>query len=122
MSFNPLSLARLGIGFGAIAIASLGLLTPNAAEAALGGGIQKDKERELWHNLPDIVQWKPKETVEEVVFIPQVFLPARENVSPEEISAIAKEIAKKIQVAKKITIAPIDESDDEEALFLLGIL
>jgi len=119
MSFNALSIAKLGIGFGAIAVASIGLLTPIAAEAALGGGSQKDRERELWQNLPDIVQWKPKEQVEEVVFIPPVFLPARENVSPEEIASIAKEISRKIHVAKIIVVT---EEDDEEALFLLGIL
>jgi len=96
-----------------------GALFGAVPDEVVAGAGQRDREKELWQNLPDIVQWKPKETVEEVVFIPPVFLPARENVSPEEVASIAKEVARKIKTA---SIVIDSEEDDEEALFLLGIL
>lgn len=38
MSFNALSIAKLGLGFGALAVASIGLLSPTPVEAAIHGG------------------------------------------------------------------------------------
>lgn len=38
MSFNALSIAKLGIGFGALAVASIGLIAPDFSQAAGAGG------------------------------------------------------------------------------------
>ena len=57
MSFNALSLAKLGVGFGALAVASIGLLAPSPVEADVpaeyhGGGKSKsvsvDYVRKQW--------------------------------------------------------------------------
>ena len=57
MSFNALSLAKLGVGFGAMAVASIGLLAPSPVEADVtaeyhGGGKSKsvsvDYVRKQW--------------------------------------------------------------------------
>lgn len=57
MSFNALSLSKLGVGFGALAVASIGLLAPSPVEADVpteyhGGGKSKsvsvDYVRKQW--------------------------------------------------------------------------
>lgn len=54
MSFNALSIAKLGIGFGALAVASIGLLSPAQVEADVpeyyGGGksVSVEYVRDLW--------------------------------------------------------------------------
>ena len=47
MSFNALSIAKLGIGFGAIAVASIGLLSPEVEQAqdTSGGALKVHQER-----------------------------------------------------------------------------
>lgn len=49
MSFNALSIAKLGLGFGAIAVASIGLLSPEAEQAqnqdSSGGALKVHSER-----------------------------------------------------------------------------
>ena len=47
MSFNALSIAKLGLGFGAIAVASIGLLSPEVEQAqdSSGGALKVHGER-----------------------------------------------------------------------------
>ena len=49
MSFNALSIAKLGLGFGAIAVASIGLLSPEVEQAqnqnSSGGALKVHSER-----------------------------------------------------------------------------
>jgi hypothetical protein len=119
MSFNALSLAKLGIGFGTLAVASIGLLTPTSVEAqVLGSGShRRATEEELWKYLPDPYVFKPKVEEIKVEVIEKVFLPSSE-VTPNEVATIAREVAKKF--AKNTIVV---EDDDEEAiLFLLGVL
>lgn len=85
-----------------------------------GGSGQRKREEELWKNLPEF--YLPKEKPQEVVQIEPIFLPARENVSPEELVEVLKSVVAKIQSPAPLATIE-DESDDEEAiLLLLGVL
>lgn len=113
------------IGSGANAGAALvdysGLATDTAAEhllaerIAIGGAGQRKREEELWKNLPEFYQYKPKEE-QKVEVLEKVFLPPTENVSPREIAEVLASAVKKIQSSSPLIVS---EEDDEEALFML---
>jgi hypothetical protein len=59
MSFNAISLAKLGVGFGALAVASIGLLAPTPVEAedALHQG---GPDKQLVERITRPANWTPK--------------------------------------------------------------
>ena len=58
MSFNAHSLAKLGVGFGALAVASIGLLSPAQVEAAQPHAGGPDKQ--LVERITRPANWSPK--------------------------------------------------------------
>jgi len=60
MSFNALSLAKLGVGFGALAVASIGLLAPAPVEAEItqvyGGKYRDEVSREIIEKQWELVE------------------------------------------------------------------
>lgn len=68
MSFNALSLAKLGVGFGALAVASIGLLapTPVEAESTLHRG---GPDRQVVERITRPADWTPWRDTDSDVFI-----------------------------------------------------
>lgn len=81
-----------------------------------GGKGGKATEEELWKYLQEPYVFKPK--VEEIEVLEKVFLPSSE-VTPSEVAAIAREVAKKFT---KNTVVVEDDDDEEAILLLLGVL
>ena len=86
----------------------------------LGSGQHRAREEELWKNLQEPWQYKPKE--QQVEVIPPVFLPAKENVSPEELVAVLQTVVAKIATTAPVAIIDTEDDDEEAILFLLGVL
>jgi len=76
---------------------------------------QRKREEELWKNLPEFYQYKPKEE-QKVEVLEKVFLPPTENVSARELAEVLASAVKKIQSSSHLIVS---EEDDEEALFML---
>lgn len=87
----------------------------------LGSGQHRAREEELWKNLREPWQYKPKEQ-QKVEVIPPVFLPATEDVSPEEIVAILQTVVSKIATTAPVAIIDTEDDDEEAILLLLGVL
>ena len=79
------------------------------------------REEELWKNLREPWQYKPKEE-QKVEVIPPVFLPATENVSPEEIVEILQTVVAKISSPAPLAVVDKEQDDEEAILLLLGVL
>ena len=88
--------------------------TINLAKEVLGGGHRKATEKELWEHLQEPYVFRPKETQQEtpIIVVPPVILPAREGVTPSEISSAIRE------VVSKFTSGPINSPDDDEEAIL----
>lgn len=89
-------------------------------DVQLGSGQHRAREEELWKNLQEPWQYKPK--VQQVEVIPPVFLPAQEDVSPEELVAILQTVVAKITTTAPVAIINTEDDDEEAILFLLGVL
>lgn len=87
----------------------------------LGSGQHRAREEELWRNLREPWQYKPKEE-QKVEVIPPVFLPATENVSPEEIVEILQTVVAKISSPAPLAVVDKEQDDEEAILLLLGVL
>ena len=87
----------------------------------LGSGQHRAREEELWKNLREPWQYKPKEE-QKVEVIPPVFLPATENVSPEEIVEILQTVVAKISSPAPLAVVDKEQDDEEAILLLLGVL
>ena len=86
----------------------------------LGSGQHRVREEELWKNLQEPWQYKPKK--QQVEVISPVFLPAKENVSPEELIAVLQTVVAKIATTAPVAIIDTEDDDEEAILFLLGVL
>ncbi len=95
-------------------IEALSISCGNPCCQQFGAG-QRKREEELWKNLPEFYQYKPKEE-QKVEVLEKVFLPPTENVSPREIAEVLASAVKKIQSSSPLIVS---EEDDEEALFML---
>ena len=87
----------------------------------LGSGQHRAREEELWKNLREPWQYKPKEE-QKIEVISPVFLPATENVSPEEIVEILQTVVAKISSPTPLAVVDEEQDDEEALLFLLGVL
>lgn len=86
----------------------------------LGSGQHRAKEEELWKNLREPWQYKPKE--QQVEVIPPVFLPATEDVSPEEIVEILQTVVARISSPAPLAVVDKEQDDEEAILLILGVL
>ena len=87
----------------------------------LGSGQHRAREEELWKNLREPWQYKPKEE-QKIEVISPVFLPATENVSPEEIVEILQTVVAKISSPTPLAVVDEEQDDEEAILLLLGVL
>ena len=87
----------------------------------LGSGQHRAREEELWKNLREPWQYKPKEE-QKIEVIPPVFLPATENVSPEEIVEILQTVVARISSPTPLAVVDEEQDDEVAILLLLGVL
>lgn len=87
----------------------------------LGSGQHRAREEELWKNLREPWQYKPKEE-QKIEVIPPVFLPATENVSPEEIVEILQTVVARISSPAPLAVVDKEQDDEEAILLILGVL
>ena len=87
----------------------------------LGSGQHRAREEELWKNLREPWQYKPKEE-QKIEVISPVFLPATENVSPEEIVEILQTVVAKISSPAPLAVVDKEQDDEVAILLLLGVL
>ena len=87
----------------------------------LGSGQHRAREEELWKNLREPWQYKPKEE-QKIEVISPVFLPATENVSPEEIVEILQTVVAKISSPTPLAVVDEEQDDEVAILLLLGVL
>jgi len=81
MSFNALSIAKLGVGFGALAVASIGLLapTPVEAESTLHQG---GPDRQVVERITRPADWKPWDADSDIFVLPPAQQPDRTTTTP----------------------------------------
>ena len=104
MSFNALSIAKLGIGFGALAVASIGLLSPAQVEADVpeyygsGKSVSVEYVRDLW----DLQELRLKGRIE----------PAPEIVQVAPVDVVAVPLVADVEIVPPIALAiePVQSS------------
>lgn len=101
-------------------IETLSISCGNPCCNQLGSGQHRAREEELWKNLQEPWQYKPK--VQQVEVIPPVFLPAQEDVSPEELVAVLKTVVAKVTATAPIAVIDPEDDDEEAILLLLGVV
>ena len=113
MSFNSLSIAKLGIGFGAIAVASIGLLSPEVEQAQdqSGGLLMVHNERTAKVQQYQKLLAAQKKAIEEnpvevPVEVPALLKPPEQLVINETALRYTQDALSPIDEIQKLDISP----------------